>query len=46
VTKDERRKWKNVNNVEGWKKYRKLRNLLAGDEEKAKNNAVTTYKAR
>jgi len=43
---------KNVNNVEaskeegkeGRKNYRKLRNLLSGNIEKAKKNTLTAYK--
>jgi len=33
---DERRKWKNVNTEEGRRNYRKLRNELKRDREKAK----------
>jgi hypothetical protein len=33
--KDERKKWKNINNVEGRKNYRKLRHLLTGNAENA-----------
>jgi hypothetical protein len=36
---DERRKWKNVNNEEGRKKYRKLRNEL----KRATDNAKMEY---
>jgi hypothetical protein len=43
---DDQRKWKNINNVEGRKNYRKLRNLLTGNTEKVKKNTLTAYKAR
>ena len=36
---DERRKWKNVNNVEGKKNYRRLKNEL----KRATDNAKTEY---
>jgi hypothetical protein len=34
---DERRKWKNVNNEEGRRNYRRMRNELKRATEKAKN---------
>jgi hypothetical protein len=38
---DERRKWKNVNNEEGRKNYRRLRNELKRATDKAKTAYVT-----
>jgi hypothetical protein len=46
--------WKNVNNIEssqlrkkeGTKNYRKLRNILTRNAEKAKKNTLTAYKVR
>jgi len=40
---DERRKWKNVNNEEGRKNYRRLRNELKKATDNAKKNILRTY---
>ena len=40
---DERRKWKNVNNEEGRKNYRRLRNESKKATDNAKKNILRTY---
>ena len=42
----ERRKWKNVNNEEGRRIYRTLRNELKRATETAKKNTLRTYVRR
>jgi hypothetical protein len=44
--KDERRKWKNINNVDGRKNYRKLRNVMIGNAEKTAKKCLNNIKAR
>ena len=39
-------KWKNVNNEEGKRNYRRLRNELKRATEKAKNNILRTHVQR
>jgi hypothetical protein len=41
-----RRKWKNVNNEEGRRNYRRLRNELKRATEMAKRNTLRTYVTR
>ena len=42
----ERRKWNNVNNEEGRRNYRRLRNELKRATEKTKKNNLRTYVMR
>ena len=42
----ERRKWKNINNEEGRRNYRRLRNELKRATETAKSNTLRTYVMR
>ena len=44
--KGERRKWNNVNNEEGRRNYRRLRNELKRATEKTKKNNLRTYVMR
>jgi hypothetical protein len=43
---DDRRKWKNVNNEEGGKSYRRLRNELKRATEKAMKENLRAYVTR